>query len=373
MKIKDNLFRFRPWNMGYYRVMHGFKTALACVLGLILARYNDWSTGQWIPITVMVVMGAQIHFGGAVHKALMRMLGTLSGVAITILVLSLFGNSYLVILLAVFFSVILFSYIASGPGDISYVGTLGGVTVILILSGQSVNIAEAMHRGFCITMGVIIALLISRIVFPFHARDRLYYRMVTTLRNLNKLYLISIKLQLEDAGYHKLGTRIAKHIAEQPRLLHEAEIGSFFMAAKKQLFADIIASEQTLNKLIDLSYVARKEQGAQELVEKYQMYLSPIQAVIANNLSYLAECVQHYGQSYGQPDVIVFNRIDDSLLQIDLIAETLGSGHAGQQIILQSSFLFVMKQLLKELEKSRNLIAKVDGKALDSVVQFSGI
>lgn len=366
MKIKENLFKFRQWNMGYYRIVHGFKTALACILGLALARYNDWPMGQWIPITVMVVMSAQIHFGGAVYKALMRMLGTLSGVAITILVLSLFGSSYVVVLLAVFFSVIFFGYIASGQGDISYAGTLGGVTVILILSGQNVGIAEAMHRGFCITMGVVIALLISRTVFPFHARDHLYYRMVTTLRNLSRLYLVSIKLQLENTAYYRLGAKIAKHIAEQPRLLHEAKIGSFAMAAKKQLFADIIESEQILNKLINLSYVARKEQGAQELVEKYQIYLSPIQSVISNNLNYLAECLEHHGEP--DPDVNVFIKIDDSLLQIDLIAETLNGGHGGQQIILQGSFLFVMKQLLKELERSRNLIIKVDGKALDDVV-----
>jgi hypothetical protein len=364
MKIKEVFFRFRQWKMEYYRVVHGFKTALACILGLVLAKYNDWPTGQWIPITVMVVMSAQIHFGGALYKALMRMLGTLSGVAITILVLSLFGSDYLVVLLTIFFSVIFFSYIAGGQGDVSYAGTLGGVTVILILSGQSVGIAEALHRGFCITMGVIIALIISRTIFPFHARNRLRYRIVTTLRNLSELYLMSIELHLEDTAYYKLGTRIARHIAEQPRLLHEAKVGSFAIAKKKQLFADIIESEQILNKLINLNYIARKEQGAQDLVEKYQIYLSPIQAVISNNLNYLAGYLEHNGLS----DVDIFEKIDDSLLQIYLIAETLSSGYGGQQIILQGSFLFVMKQLLRELEITRNLIIKVDGKTLDDVL-----
>lgn len=363
MKIKEYLAKLYQWNPVYYRIVHSLKTALACSLGLMLEKYYNWPSGQWVPITIMVVMSAQIHFGGAVHKASMRMLGTTAGVIITIFTLLIFGNNIGIILLTVFISVIFFTYIASGQDNISYAGTLGGVTVILILAGQNVGITEALQRGGYIAIGIIIALLVSRFIFPFHARDHLKYRIVTTLRNLSKLYLISMESQLANtAGYEKLNAKILKHINEQPKLLHEARIGSFTIAAQKKLLGAIIENEQTIAKLINLSYIARSEPGAQTLIEKYHGYLAPIEKVIATNLNCLADYLEYH------KSLDDFEEVDTPILQIDLIAETLNSGYGGQQIILQSSLLFVAKQLLREIDRNKNLITKVNGKNSSYVV-----
>lgn len=190
MKIKRYFPFFSGLHLNYYRVMHGVKTAIACLIGLAIEKYYEWPMGQWVPITIMVVMSAQPHFGAAVRKAYMRFLGTISGVALVVATLWLFGDSNPIITFGtVFFASIIFAYIASSHGDISYAGTLGGVTVILVLTGQQVGILTAIQRGCYILIGIIIALLVSRFIFPIHARDRLRYHVAAALRNLGALLL----------------------------------------------------------------------------------------------------------------------------------------------------------------------------------------
>ena len=135
------------WPLDYYRTIHSVKTAIACLLGLTLFKYFGWPTGQWVPITVIVVMSAQTHFGAALQKAYMRFLGTVAGIIIATSTLFLFHNNLAAMFVVVFLTCLCFTYIASGGGTISYAGTLGGVTVVLTLTGSSATIDQAIARG----------------------------------------------------------------------------------------------------------------------------------------------------------------------------------------------------------------------------------
>ena len=90
MKSKRYFPSFLHWHLNYYQVIHSIKTAIACLIGVTLEKYYNWPSGQWVPITIMVVMSAQTHFGGALRKSYMRLLGTISGVAVTVTVLWFF-------------------------------------------------------------------------------------------------------------------------------------------------------------------------------------------------------------------------------------------------------------------------------------------
>lgn len=368
MKIKKYFPFFSDLHLNYYRVMHGIKTAIACVVGVAIEKYYEWPMGQWIPITIMVVMSAQPHFGGAVRKAYMRFLGTIGGVTIVVATLWLFGTANLpMIFCTVFFASILFAYIASSHGDINYAGTLGGVTVILVLTGQHICIITAIQRGCYIVIGIIIALLVSRFIFPLHARDRLRYHVASALRNLGKLYFAAVKSidnpeNNDEYIIAELHTKAATDIAAQPRLIHEAIAGSRAFAIKKPIFNDILNSEQCLNRLINLICIDLRNTKPPAIVSDQLSSIEELNTTIANSLSYLANCFEAMEQPHTMVD------LDGALASIADAVDKLPKIEDPQLLIVEHSFLFFMEQILKELENLRKLIIKVNGKHGDSMV-----
>lgn len=369
MKIKQYFSALKEKEINHYRVIHSIKTAFACLIGLALEKYYEWPMGQWIPITIMVVMSAQTHFGGAVRKALMRLLGTAGGIAIVVTVLWLFNDNIVAVFCAIFFASLIFTYIASSYGDISYAGTLGGVTVILVLAGQQISVEMAVQRGFYIAIGISIALLVSGVIFPIHARNRLRYHVAVTLRNLSKLYLAAIRIRSQDKleqGVDPMDTRlifkVADDIATQPKLIHEAVIGSRVFAANKAFFNEILSCERSLNRLINLIYLGLHETVSPLHIKKQLIAVEGLHGIIANNLGYLADCFE----TVTIPETTV--NLEEALGKITKVVEGLPKEEDAKQLIVEHSFLFFVMRILKELENLRKLIAKVNGKNNDSVV-----
>src|SRR5665213_1479789 len=79
------------------RVIHSIKTALACLIGLLLAKLVHFAVDQWLIITIAVVMCGQINVGSMINKSKMRFLGTLSGSLIAGLTIALLGTSTIVV------------------------------------------------------------------------------------------------------------------------------------------------------------------------------------------------------------------------------------------------------------------------------------
>ncbi len=352
------------WN--YYRIIHSIKTAIGCLIGVAIEKYYDLPSGQWIPITVMVVMSAQTHFGGALRKAYMRLLGTVSGIAATVTMLWFFGNNLVVIFGAVFIICAIFTYVASSNSDISYAGTLGGVTALLTLTGQQVGVEIAMQRGFYIVVGIIIALLVSRFVFPIHARDRFRYHVAATLRNLQKLYQKTVELSMQPSK-KAVDTKLAEIVAadisiDQPRLISESVAGSLIFASNKIFFTEIVSSEHQLNRLINLMYLNLCEFGSLAVIKEHLATAYDLHQIIDDSLGYLADCFENIKQPQTMVDL---NNAIDKILQL---VEKMPKTNKACKIITEYSFIFFMEQILKELQNLKQLITKVNSKNNNSVV-----
>lgn len=366
MKFKEYFSISHHWLLNQHRIIHSIKTAIACLIGVAIEKYYNLPSGLWIPITIMVVMSAQVHFGAALRKSYMRFLGTVSGIAITITVLLLFGNNIIAIFCTVFFAILIFTYIASNKGDINYAGTLGGVTVLLTLTGQQVGIEIAVQRGLYIIIGIIIALLVSRIIFPIHARDRFRYHVATTLRNLRSLYLkiTQMDIQLEQKPTDiELEDIVATDISNnQPRLVNEAASGSQLFAAKKIFFKEIIHSEYQLNRLIDLTYCSLRTIESRETIKEYLETVKDWHKVIEDGLSHLADCFEHIKPPETMAD------LDGAIQKIAQLVEKLPKNKEIDIMITGYSFIFFIEQILKELKNMKKLIEKVNSKNNSNMV-----
>jgi len=131
------------------RLINAIKTAFACFLGLLVSKYTSSGPGhQWILISIIVVMSAQTHLGGALQKSYMRIVGTLTGAIIAIISILLFSHDLLIIKGIIILSCLGYAYLAGKSANAGAACTLGAVTVTMILLNDPLNLYPAYFINF---------------------------------------------------------------------------------------------------------------------------------------------------------------------------------------------------------------------------------
>jgi uncharacterized membrane protein YccC len=206
------------------RLIHSFKTAIACIVALLLTKFIGLGADQWIVITVIVVMCAQIYVGSVIQKAYLRFLGTLAGCLLAASMLAAFGHTALIILLCTGVSSFIFSYLATSQENLSYMGTLGAVTTAIIMLGNNPTTLFAVQRFAEISAGILIATLISQYILPIRARTHLKRAQANTIEQLQQFYnatMIEHSITTS-ADYQDLDENIVKTILKQRQLAKES-------------------------------------------------------------------------------------------------------------------------------------------------------
>lgn len=259
-------------------IIHSFKTALACVIGIIVIKLANFQSGQWIMVSIIIVMCAQINVGGLVQKSFLRLIGTLAGCIIAIAALLLFGDTETVIIFTIAIASFFFSYIATSQESLMNLGTLGAATTAIVMITKNPTPELATNRFFEISIGILIAALVSQIVLPIHARTHLLRAQARTLKLLRDFYLQSMETFLkplplpltqpasaenksENETLHlerfiETDEDIVKTITKQRQLSKEAArepLGVFF---DRQHFTETLICEKEILRSIDFMHYA---------------------------------------------------------------------------------------------------------------------
>ena len=143
------------------------KTALAATLCWWIALRFGLRDGYWGAISAIIVL--QSNFGATITASRDRILGTLIGAAFGF-TFSLFGTLPWNYILAVLLAVIL-----CGLLSLRNSSRLAGVTITIIMLVQQAGShwLLALHRVGEVLLGIVVAILVSTLVFPDRARLRL--------------------------------------------------------------------------------------------------------------------------------------------------------------------------------------------------------
>ncbi|WP_211924075.1 FUSC family protein [Coxiella endosymbiont of Amblyomma nuttalli] len=207
------------------RLVASLKTALACLIGIFIGDLWHLSMPQWVLITILVVMATNIRIGGTIKKSYLRLLGTVVGALLAATALLLLGNHPTLIYVLLLILLTIFSYLASSSTDISQFGLLGATTMIMILDSRTPTLKTAGDRILEIFLGIVIAVLITRFVFPSHAKKLLRLSIASTLKQFHALYELFITKELTQeslAEQEKIENDMITHISKQNTLLQEA-------------------------------------------------------------------------------------------------------------------------------------------------------
>ncbi|MCF6775170.1 FUSC family protein [Thiotrichales bacterium 19X7-9] len=205
-----------------YATINAIKAAIASFIGYIVGHYlgNYLDVTQmysWIVVTILVIMSGQPNLGGAIDKALMRFLATAFTATVAMVIIYFFSDHSFIILAFSLCLIFIGVFIANSIPKYTYAGILGSVTVAITMFGQNISVSFAFYRALEVLIGIFIALLVNRFLFPIRAEKQIEKSFAASIKEIKKLhgYLI------EGKSYESLLAKMFAHFTKQIALLKE--------------------------------------------------------------------------------------------------------------------------------------------------------
>jgi uncharacterized membrane protein YccC len=144
-------------------LIHAAKTALAATVCWWLAIWLGLHDGYWGSISAIIVL--QSNFGATITASRDRILGTIIG-AVLGFTFSLFGALPWNYILAVFVAMVICGLLGFRSSS-----RLAGVTITIVMLVQSSSHkALAFDRVLQVVLGIVVALIVTTLIFPDRAR-----------------------------------------------------------------------------------------------------------------------------------------------------------------------------------------------------------
>jgi uncharacterized membrane protein YgaE (UPF0421/DUF939 family) len=327
----------------FERIVHSIKTALACLAGMVFVKYRVMD--QWLVITIAVVMCAQVNVGSVLIKSYMRLLGTLSGSILAAITITLFGTEILPTAFTVAVSAMIFSYIATSTKSYSDSGTLGAVTVIVILLGKQPSITTAMMRFMEISAGILIAALVSQFVLPIRARDHMRKTQAETLEGIRDFYYHSLMVEQTEeavAKYQEIDENIVKTLSAQRSLSKEARREPFGEAFDPEKFSQILRCEkEVFRSIVCMHYAYQMIPTSKDLVATLPA-IQDFHLSVCNTLEKIALCIKQ--SDFRHTTVTI-----PSLQPIKLALINISKDFSSDDILYVDGFVFCAEILIIHL------------------------
>ena len=328
--------QFAFLNSNKYAVINAIKASIAAgiayLVGLCLGRVLDIEQMYlWMVITVLVVMSTQPNLGGALDKALMRFLGTIIGALVAITLTVILPKNLLILGMLPF--VVFCVYIAGASSRYSYAGTLSGITLIIIILNKNPSLQVAILRATEISLGITIALVVNRFIYPIRAETRLkqsYAKAVLQIRDFFDILFVERNdnhRKLRESLFHEF----AKHLSLIKELKYEKSAKSVREFEKMSLYIRRLYRYM----IVICEFIDSKSGNDTFLRLKDDKIFAEFNNQIINSLSNIAEGIKKR-QRISYKHIISFEKHILPLLKNKYDNET---------------FLFFIKMFLQSLEK----------------------
>ncbi len=165
-----------------------FKSASACTLAVWVALLLDIPDAFWAGITALVVL--KPHIGATIERSWSRLLGSILGAILGMIVVSLFADSPCLFLASLFIIVTL-GLAESSQAKNQYAWILGIATFLMVTLSTFYNpygaINTAFFRCFEILIGIISAWIVSILFFPVYSIETYNQLIKETLNQFNQI------------------------------------------------------------------------------------------------------------------------------------------------------------------------------------------
>ena len=259
---------------------HALRVAIAMLIGFVVARSLDFAHSYWILLTILVI--SKPGFGVTKQRNYHRIIGTIAGAIIGMLVLHYVNDKNVLFGILIVFMLGSYSFQRKNY-VVSVIFMTPYVLIIFSFLGMG-NVSIAQERIYDTIIGSSIALLASYSLFPNWEHEKVKQAMIELL-NANRLYFNEvIKIYLEE-DFETLTYKLArKDIYVKTSNLGTVFQRMFSEPKSKQFFMKELHQFTVLNHLLT-SYIASLflHIKAQNFVCTHEQDVKPI----ANNVAYL--------------------------------------------------------------------------------------
>ena len=281
-------------------------------------------------------------------------MGNFWGAFASVVIILVCGNDPILIGIAFFLTILCFTYLAGNPGDIGLVGTLGSVTVAIILLAESTNLIIAAERFIVILIGLLLSTLISYFVFPIRSHSIFLSNLHNTLSYFQKYFEKSFKKSEKDNEiFLDLDEKITSTFAQQRRLIHETGLELGKTREDKMAFQQVMQAERRIYRAMNLIYYSLNDtEEGRELIQSLKE-IENFKQEISLFILRLAEMIKFKNSK--NLDFPADEKI--SLMENDFKNILYKSEYP--YIFDANTFLFAAKFLARELKNLNEAIGKI--------------
>lgn len=333
------------------RLIHSIKTVIACMVGVLFTKLFSPGAGPWIVISIIVVMCAQIYVGSVIQKSYLRFLGTIIGCLFATITLTFVGVTDLSIALTIALSSFIFSYFATGNETYTYTATLGAVTTTIIILYPDPTLTIALERFLEISLGLLIATLISQFVLPIHASDHMRREQANTLSHLRDYYAICMITDRSHEGevsHQELDENIGKSLSKQRQLAKEATREPFKSLFQPSHFVQTLQYEKGILRSIDFMHSALIHMKDYKIILEKSSEFHMFNSKMVEALDVLIK------MAAGDNDIKNQIKIPSITLLAQIFPKNIADAEQ-EELIYVNGFLFSAKNLLIYLTKLSSL------------------
>jgi uncharacterized membrane protein YgaE (UPF0421/DUF939 family) len=159
------------------------KTGIAGALAIFLSKFLRLPEGYWAAISAVIVM--QSNLGAALRDSWARIAATAIGAAVSIPFMVFSGANLLAFGIAVTTTVLLCSILNLQPGCRLASATVG---IVMLINRVERPWILAAHRFLGVSLGIVVALLVSHFIWPSRAIEKLETGLAEAFRKLHSLF-----------------------------------------------------------------------------------------------------------------------------------------------------------------------------------------
>lgn len=239
----------------YRRLIHAVRLGLAVVFATLLARLPQIQHGEWIGMTVFVVLG-MLQFQGAIYsKAVERMLGTVIGLAVGLGVLWL--NQYYFHGGILFYAAVGVLSALSGwaaVGKNGYMPMLAGLTMCMLIGDSGIDwLDSGVIRALNVLVGAMIAIgaakllpLRSTLMWRFMLADNLTECSRIIAEVSNGKWMTRERLAQNRIKMKQINARLVKSRSHLDAMSGESHISKPVMESMQLAHRKIVNSTELL-------------------------------------------------------------------------------------------------------------------------------
>ncbi|MGA8088629.1 MAG: FUSC family protein [Terracidiphilus sp.] len=339
-------------------LIHATRTALAAALCWWIALRFGLHDGYWGAISAIIVL--QSNFGATITASRDRILGTIIGAAFG------FGFSLFGVLPWNYTLAVLFAFILCGLLGLRNSSRLAGVTisiVMLVQKGGS-HWVLALHRVGEVFLGILIAILVSTLVFPDRARLRLRDGLAQEFLVLN-------------AFFEGILQGFRGHPAENLAQLREDTLtllrgnNALLEASRnepsggpgwREGLGMLAQFGRTIFDALVALELAVRESHQDNYAAQLEPELGRLAADIQSGFQYLAKCIHGWRFHIPPPDINLEEDIAQLEQRMDKVRHT-GHNFSQAEILRAYAVQLHLKQIARLLRSSRVETGRAIGEA----------